>query len=258
MPWELAWIDKPFDAGAPNFLGAQANIGRWILDPSALRVPARSLHVSTMAVVWGVYAGPGMRRLTAAEQEAQQLQETYGAVSIEAQPEPVLALLSGRPPTDLLHFAVHGTYNPDSVSQGIYLVSGAPIDSLQVSGSDLSARTPFIFLNTVQISSAQSPLGDYGGMAQAFLRAGASGVLVAVWPIPDTDAQRVALEFYESVFKAAAQTDGRGTGGGQPAVADVLRRARAGKGADQDRMLSYLAYQFYGHPSFRLAMSPRS
>jgi MinD-like ATPase involved in chromosome partitioning or flagellar assembly len=258
IPWELAWIDEPFDRAAPNYLGAQANLGRWIVDASTRRNPVQDLRVSTMAIVSGVYQGR-YPRLGAAEEEARQLQVLYRAVSVDAQPEPVLSLLAGKPPADILHFAVHGTYDSNSATQAIYLVSGTPIDSLQVSGSDLSERTPFVFLNTAQVSSVQAPIGDYGGMAQAFLRAGASGVLVAIWPIPDDDAQRIALDLYAELLGSAAQAGGvLNADQAPPAIADVLRRARARLSGDDGGLSSYLAYQFYGHPSLRLSWRPTS
>lgn len=258
IPWELAALDEPFNRSAPNFLGAQANIGRWILDSSASRIPARTVQVSSIAVVWGNYTGSRLGRLVAAEEEADELQSRYGAISIDAQTEPVISLLNGSPATDIIHFAVHGTYDPGSPTQALFMVSGPPIEPPLVSGSDLTARAPFVFLNTAQVNSAQIALGDNGGLAQAFLRAGASGVLVAIWPISDMDAKQIALDFYSTVSgSAGAPSDGSGADGEGAAVADVLRQARARLSEHDDGPAgSYLAYQFYGHPSLRLSWKP--
>ena len=80
--------------------------------------------------------------------------------------------------------------------------------------------------------------------------------------IDDEIAQHIALEFYH---QALAPTDSGPNGHpaadaaadaetDRPAVADLLRRARAGLVQNAAAQSStYLAYQFYGHPSLRLS-----
>jgi hypothetical protein len=209
-----------------------------------------------MAVVWGVYTSATLQRLEAAEEEAKIIQDRYHAASIDAQPDLVYPLLGGAPPSDILHFAVHGRYDPQGAGEGIYLVSGPPIDPFQIRGSDLSSRAPFVFLNACQVGAGQNLLGNYGGIAQAFLRIGASAVVAPLWSIDDTIAQKIALAFYERALAADDEDDEErenGAGDGQrPAVADLLRKARAAAGQSP----TYLAYQFYGHPSLRLSWNP--
>ncbi len=270
VPWELAWIAHPFDPMAPPYLGAQANVGRWVLDGGATPTdPPRRVDAATMAVVWGVYHSASLPPLEAAEEEAKRIQKLYGATSIDARPEEVFGLLGGDPPADILHFAVHGRYDPLGAGDGIYLVEGPPIDPLQIRGSDLTSRSPFVFLNACQVGSAQELLGSYGGIAQAFLQVGASAVIAPLWSIDDEIAQHIALEFYQQALAAdmtpvtgggtesgadtPAETD-RGTDTDRPAVADLLRRARSGLVQNAAAQSStYLAYQFYGHPSLRLS-----
>ncbi len=256
IPWELAWVDEPFDPAAPHYLGAQANVGRWILDEGTTPTdPPRQVHASSMAVVWGVYTSPTLERLEAAEEEARIIQDRYKAASIDAQPDLVYPLLGGAPPSDILHFAVHGRYDPQGAGEGIYLVSGPPIDPFQIRGSDLSTRSPFVFLNACQVGAGQNLLGNYGGIAQAFLRIGASAVVAPLWSIDDTIAQKIALAFYHSALAGDDDANGNGADGDgrdHPAVADLLRRARAAAAQSP----TYLAYQFYGHPSLRLTWNP--
>ena len=254
VPWELAWVDEPFDSTAPHYLGAQANVGRWILDEGTTPTdPPRQVHASTMAVVWGVYTSPTLERLEAAEEEARIIQDRYKAASIDAQPDLVYPLLGGAPPSDILHFAVHGKYDPQGAGEGIYLVSGPPIDPFQIRGSDLSTRSPFVFLNACQVGAGQNLLGNYGGIAQAFLRIGASAVVAPLWSIDDKIAQKIALAFYQSALGSDDDANGNGDAGSEhPAVADLLRQARAAAGQSP----TYLAYQFYGHPSLRLSWNP--
>jgi hypothetical protein len=210
-----------------------------------------------MAVVWGAYHSATLPPLAAAEAEAKKIQKLYGATSIDARPDPVFGVLGGVPPADILHFAVHGRYDPLGAGDGIYLVEGPPIDPFQIRGSDLSSRAPFVFLNACQVGSAQELLGSYGGIAQAFLQVGASAVVAPLWSIDDEIAQHIALEFYRQALAPAEKGDGDADADGatdRPAVADLLRRARAGLVQNAAAQSStYLAYQFYGHPSLRLS-----
>ena len=255
MPWELAWVDEPFDAAAPHFLGAQANIGRWILDEGTTPTdPPRQVDASSMAVVWGVYSSPTLERLEAAEEEARIIQDLYKAASIDAQPDLVYPLLGGAPPSDILHFAVHGRYDPQGAGEGIYLVSGPPIDPFQILGSDLSSRSPFVFLNACQVGSGQNLLGNYGGIAQAFLRIGASAVVAPLWSIDDAIAQKIALGFYEHAL--AADDRARDDGAKDERARPRSRTCFARHALALAQSPTYLAYQFYGHPSLRLSWNP--
>ena len=260
IPWELAWIDEPFDKNAPPYLGAQSNIGRWALEPDSTPTdPPRHLNAATIAVVWGVYNTSSLERLEAAEDEAKQIQDQYHAASIDARPELVYPLLEGDPPSDILHFAVHGRYNPQGVDEGIYLVEGPPIDPFQIRGSDLSKRSPFVFLNVCQVGAGQNLLGNYAGIAQAFLKIGASGVVAPLWSIDDKIAEQIALEFYRYALQPARVADGDGDDESEPpTVADLLRKVRAEVVANDNQVheSTHLAYQFYGHPSLRLSWNP--
>jgi CHAT domain-containing protein len=103
------------------------------------------------------------------------------------------------------------------------------------------AASPFVFLNACQVGSANRILGDYGGMADAFLYAGASGVIAPLWSIKDTVAREIALRFYVEAFA------------GTP-PAEIMRRERASfHGVDAGDSATCLAYIWYGHPSLKLS-----
>ena len=242
VPWELAVVDPPIhaDPAAPPFLGAQAAVGRWVLGQRRPKLPP-PVHgdVATMAVVAGEYNQPGWRRLLEAEIEAQELAAAYGAVAVNAVSPDVLQCLAGTPRADAIHFAVHGIYDPNSVQNGIVLVDGRTLDPLEVKGSMLSAA-PFVFLNACQVGSANTLLGDYAGLAEAFLYAGAGGVVAPLWAIKDTIAREIALRFYDQAFAGVPP-------------AELLRRERAAfrQGSDVTSA-TCLAYIWYGHPSYVL------
>lgn len=250
VPWELAWLDPPLDPALPAYLGAQANVARWILNPKTPTDPRRAVKAGAMAVVSGVFTD--MARLEAAEEEARQLGILYQARQVNASLDAVMALLRGTPAVDIIHFAVHGKYDPQGYDEGIYLVSGPPILPIQIRTGKLKDRAPFVFLNACQLGSSAELLGDYYGTAQAFLRAGASAVVAPLWSVDDQIAQEIALRFYKQALAAPADTDAE-----PPLVADLLREVRLGIVTNADRQsATYLAYQFYGHPSLRLSWTP--
>ena len=240
VPWELAAVEPPLDPAVPPFLCAQASVGRWVLGHRRPKLPPPvEVKVRAMAVVWGVYDRQEWR-LVEAEHEAEDLQRTFGAASVEATAPMVLDCLDGTPPAQIVHFAVHGSYNPTGPKEGLILVDGRTLDPMVVKGAELAAA-PLVFLNACQVGSGARVLGDYAGMAEAFLYAGAAAVVAPLWSIDDTVARQVATRFYQR-----ALTEGR-------APAEVFREERA-RFTEDETMLSstYLAYQFFGHPTMRL------
>lgn len=244
VPWELAVLDQPVRPGDPPFLGAQVELGRWTLGQRRPGLPPpRSVEVGAMAVVGGVYEGTAAR-LFEAEAEASELASRYGAAVVRAGSEEILGCLSGRPRADIVHFAVHGTYDATSVEEGLVLVDGTTLDPMHVKGAVVEG-SPFVFLNACQVGSSNELLGDYAGVAHAFLYAGAAGVVAPLWSIADDVAREVATSFYARTLE-----DGE-----RPAAA--LREARAMFArATGTVSATYLAYQLFGHPALRLTTAP--
>jgi hypothetical protein len=241
VPWELAIVDPPLDPAGPPFLSAQANVGRWVLGQRRPKLPPpTSVPVESLAVVSGVYSLPGWERLVEAEAEAADLAGTYKATSVNATTADVLNLLRGTPPADLIHFAVHGNYDGEGLEDGLILVDGSALDPLAIRGVPIKGA-PFVFLNACQVGGGNEVLGDHAGMAEAFLFAGASGVIAPLWSIDDHVAREIALRFYS-----------RALAGESPA--EILRTERAAFRDSPDVTSStYLAYQYFGHPGLRLA-----
>jgi len=238
IPWELAVVQPPLDDARMPFLGMRAAIGRWVLAPRRPKLPPPNrIDFKDMAVVSGVYNKPGWNRLVAAEEEARLLQQDYQAKPVNADTEAVHRAVQGDPRAEVLHFAVHGMYDPASTEQGLVLVDGQYLDPLVVKGGSLPAA-PLVFLNACQVGSASEVLGDYAGMAEAFLYAGAAGVVAPLWSINDSLAKDVALRFYREALGGAAP-------------AEFLRAARAEFAPGSKSAIS-LAYQFFGHPALRL------
>jgi hypothetical protein len=130
------------------------------------------------------------------EAEAHSLVTAYGATQVAPLFGDVLGMFGGSP--DIIHFAAGGS--PPAALGG----------------------TPFVFL--------EGP-----GDPQAFLLAGAGGVVAPLWSAGPIGGG-LAQGFY-----------GRCLGGEPPA--EVLRSLRC------QSPVTFAAYQFYGHPSLRLSRS---
>jgi hypothetical protein len=246
IPWELAVLPNDMalvDPQAPRFLGAQVNIGRWVIGEPPPRVPPpATLKVHTFAVISGVFTGPSA--LEQADAEADALESTFEADPIQAIDEAVLACLGHEPAYDVIHFAVHGSYTDQGAGGDIHpqilLADGTFLDENAVIGLEPLPGTPLVFMNACQVGSGHQVLGDYAGMAAAFLYAGAAAVVAPLWSIDDTAAKDIGLRFYERVF-----------GGMSPAEALRLERATFLK-TPETASSTFLAYQYYGHPSLKL------
>jgi hypothetical protein len=235
VPWELSYIEPPWLPDAPAFLGAQARVGRWALRrPGPTSDPPREVLMRTMTVVRGVYEDSFVgRRLEHAEKEAEDLRTSYGAAVVDAAETPFFACLDGEPPADVLHFAMHGKFDPGGLQDGLILVDGAVVEPDMILGTDLSQH-PFVFLNACQVGQAGETLGQYGGMAQAFVEAGAAAVVAPLWVVQDDVARDVSLRFYAATF--AGMSPG-----------EFLRAERA-----RDSSGTHLAYVLYAHPLMHL------
>ncbi len=268
VPWELATTDEEFivdrtlvDPAAPQLLGAQAIVGRWRPagpeTPSGIRrpstTPAESMAISSLAVVVGEF-GPssGMKSLKEAIEEGKQLTTTYQpSVWVKATADEVASLLKGEL-TDrgdpvvaqVLHVASHGEVDPDSpINSGLILSdSSVRIDESIVIGSSFTkSAAPLVFLNCCQLATETGGALIEGGLAAAFLRAGARAFVAPLWNVNDTIAKDTALAFY-------AETIGNGRG-----VGDVMRELRGRFSTlDGQNQTTPLAYAYYGHPGLIL------
>ncbi len=240
VPWELAYMDDPLDTNRPRFFGAQAIVGRWparVDNPPPTDRPLRETEVDTIAVVNGHYT-EGWEDLVHAREESEFLRDNYSAEIIDAKAADIIALLRREPSSTVLHFAMHGKADAGGYQEGLQTTDNQPIGAYEVEGNPLS-RTPFVFLNACQVAAAEGLLGDYSGIAAAFLKSGACGVIAPLWKIDDAIAKNIALALYEKALR------------NNEAPAAILRDERAAW-VSAPTSSTFLAYQFWGHPSLRL------
>lgn len=275
VPWELATTDADYivdrslvDAAAPQTLGAQAIVGRWRPagpeTPSGLRrpttAPAQAMAIRALAVVVGDF-GPssGMRALPQAKEEGRSLVDSYPpSVWVNGTSADVASLLKGTYTfrgdaidAQAMHVASHGEADPDSpINAGVVLSDSAVrIDESIVIGSEFTrAAAPLVFLNCCQLASETGGALIEGGLAAAFLQAGARAFVAPLWNVDDTVAKDFALAFYTETL-----------GKGRP-VGDVMRELRAWFTTrfPQHDQTTPLAYAYYGHPGLILTRQETS
>ncbi len=264
VPWELAVDPDGWRSGAATttpFLGAHAAISRWLpgkMPPPRPR-PVPVIDVRDKALVTAHYDGVVGKwgvGLPSAEEEVKALEISLspGATVVKAALHDVLRLLDGTPPADLMHFALHGNFDPLGINAGLVLLredgdttKAQLLQEEHVRGHKMS-REPFVYLNACQVATGSSAaFPGYGGLVGAFLRAGARGVLAPLWNITDTVASAMATEFYQL-----------SAGEERLPAAEILRRFRAryteeavaAHAPDVDATL--VGFQLFAHPALRL------
>lgn len=242
VPWELMHIEA--DGSAPPFLGAQFNVGRWPYQYRHTLDSAR-LGISGLCVMIGHYSQQAARRLERAEEEAEELEATYNARSVDAGPDNLdqllTGILKGGFAFEALHFAGHGRSDP---KEGTYLTysDGRRMSVFALGGAQVAReKHAFVFVNACQVGTAEEMLGEYAGLAGTAIHAGFRGFVAPLWSVLDGQAKEVSIGLY------AASAEGR-------AVSEYLREVRRKfYQTDTDPAhTTYMAYVLYGHPRLRL------
>jgi hypothetical protein len=251
IPWELALMREPFDDRRLPFLAAQTIVGRWVpgepstqgartrppQQPPRPKDPARG-----MAVIVGAYGErAGWPRLRYSTREGNELRRRYGAVRVRANARSIAELLKTGS-VDVIHVAMHARGGPGRLFNGLVTNDGQPLAIGVIEGLTFdSERPPFVFLNACEAGAGFTLLGQTAGIAQAFLRAGAAGVVAPLWEIGDKIAARVPPPFYARAFGDGVQ------------VADHFRdQWTRFEAEDEPLRATHLAYVFYGHPRMLL------
>jgi hypothetical protein len=254
IPWEVLHVVEPGKPAPPggNMFLAELGLVRWTKNtgwpPASLRLGrGRARHVVP------AYADPSLE-LRGAARERQLLQELFDSVEVPADSDTVVDLISTPGAFDLLHFACHGSASEDRIWDASLLLSGHKDRATGAYVRDYLATTavsqfgnlraglsaaPMIFLNACQAGKAGRTLLGSGGMAEAFIRAGAGLFVGSLWSVGDDTATTFASEFYQRLKSGET----------------VTRATRAAReAAKQANEPTWLAYTVYGHPYARLSI----
>tara|TARA_R110001592_G_scaffold363372_2_gene686284 strand:- start:157077 stop:158969 length:1893 start_codon:yes stop_codon:yes gene_type:complete len=242
VPWELAYLAKPLDPGAPPFLGAQVIMGRWIEESEVMLPPTVSLDVERMTAVASEYGlAAGQTQLLEAIGEQQALCQRWQAIPLQATSSEMEVMVTGEKiPGHLVHFAVHGYSDPSVNNQALLLADNTQLPASAMTGAHTCGATPrfsFVFLNACQVGTPGRSLGHAGGFPGVLVRGGTVGFIAPLWDVHDDIARDAAETFYEETFTNGCT------------VGEALHARRK---AYNDDSTTPLAYIYYGHPGLRL------
>lgn len=257
IPWELAWIKKPWVKGSQPFLAAQVSMGRWLNNAAHHSPPVRLLMKRMTAVAAKYGRGTGLAELVEAPHEQETLVQKYGATSVEAKQEPMEGVNREKPTTEghFLHFSGHGISNPEAGESELKLADSGGISDKALAGAYIAEQPPqftFVFLNACQLGTAGETLSQAAGFPGALLHAGTLGFLAPLWFVHDVEARQLAETFYEQTLEIDMP------------VGEVLRKQRntfpleLNNEEEKDPSTTCLAYIFYGHPALRITFESRN
>jgi hypothetical protein len=269
LPWEIAVLDPPLDTtwgGISPFLGSHAAISRWPLSEKRPRpTPKSAVAVKRAAVLTADYTGViGWGELQEAQQEADFVRTLFAAaVPVRPSLREVVNLLSGNPPADVLHVALHGQFDAQGDQGGLVLLATDAAGNLtarslfltpdQVLNGSLDDG-PFVFLNACQVGSDKRVLADNGGFASTLLQIGATAVVAPLWNVNDVTAAEFARAFYAATWSATGDE-----GSPEPvSAAEAVRSLRAqytqpaAEAETPGVDATLIAFQVFGHPRLRL------
>jgi CHAT domain-containing protein len=169
--------------------------------------PPVTVRIDGAAFVSGHYTGQnGYKALPGAEREVEQVaaaltERTPPAhvVRIEASESQLVAFLNSKPEAHLLHFSMHGRFDPAFRENGLITIEAKPVSFFLVRSSKFPAG-PFVFLNACQVGQGQEVLSGFASMPDAFLTAGAAAVVAPIWAVDDEISHRFAIDFYRAAL----------------------------------------------------------
>jgi hypothetical protein len=233
FPWELLY---PFrsDIRDAGFLAEQFTVVRWIYgDP-----PVSQLQLDRVEFVLPDESPDS------AHQEITALQKLLLSSRIPVKvPTRSLDELLGilRDGTfNLLHFACHNTFNPDSPAASHVRMGVLPLQLsfLSEHRGRFREASPLVFMNACRTDGRAPLYTRLTGWAHRFLDAGAGAFLGTQWEVRDDSARMFAEEFYGSLISGSNLGD----------AVQAARRAIQDEPGDP----TWLAYTFYGDPAATL------
>ena len=261
IPWELVHMKEPGKRQLPTESWFLAELGliRWIMPADETggcnRAP-RNLRVrpgKVRALVPEYAAGSGWE-LESAPSEISTLEGLFGAVE-RIQPEfGAIKSCLAQGDFDILHYAGHGTGDSDRIGDEALVLDvergaggwqpGGSFRAADVVSHAILSETPcaehrpIVLLNCCETGRSGYTLTSIGGLASAFVGAGAGVLISPLWSVDDVAAADFSRAFYGSLKSGAT-------------LAEAARAARAAIKAFGDQ--TWLAYTVYGEPTARLS-----
>ena len=261
IPWELVHMKEPGKRQLPNESWFLAELGliRWIMPsdetggcnraPRHLRV--RPGKVRALVPEYPVRSGWELQNAPA---EIATLEGLFGAVErVPSDFSAIKGVLTGGD-FDVFHYAGHGTGDSSQIGDEALVLNvergsggwlpGASFRAQDVVSHAMLSETPcaehrpIVLLNCCETGRSGYTLTSIGGLASAFVGAGAGVLISPLWSVDDVAAAEFSRAFYGALKSGAT-------------LAEAARTARAAIKSSGDQ--TWLAYTVYGEPTARLS-----
>lgn len=231
MPLQIVIARPAPDSRVPPYLGCQAALATSDGRPSRAAAHS-SLTVSQVAVI----AGDDALKLPGVDAEISELADHFQTRHIPTQLDAMIHELSTNLGIGVLH-VIGTTEKARKDMEHALDVEDDRLNPRLLAPSDLRAvqmaSTPVVFVSADNATD----------LARAFYKAGAAGVVVPMWRVPDRQAREFTRRFYRGALEEGAP------------IAEVLRRLRC----ENDPLgTAALAYHFIGDVSLTLRWQPTS
>lgn len=238
IPWELLKLQDPDSHSAGPFFAEAFALSRWLRDDQDTR-GAEVLGLHRIALVV-----PKGSQLASADDEGQ-LAQVFRSREREVDEIPARyldvteALGLGR--YGGWHFAGHGLTWGESPDQWSVKLDQGKLTATDLAGEArrLGRSRPLVFLNACDSARGADSLTGRGGLACAFVEAGAGAFLGSYWALPDDRAHFFAVAFYERFLKAELP------------IGEAVRQARMRLREEFPGDPTWLAYTVFAHPLAR-------
>ena len=150
----------------------------------------------------------------------------------------------------ILHFAGHGDCCTDTMRRNwLVLTNRQAFFDINSASTDLGNRLgklrPILaFFNACNVGrTAPGPLGSNGGWGRALLNQQYKGYIGPLWSVYDQHARDICQTFYTLALDEHLD------------LGEVMRRIRA-RFSQDNRLFTYLAYLYLGHPLGKITYRP--
>lgn len=196
VPWELAY-------DGDDFLSIKYCLGKRVFDETKdFRPPPFCIGKQILDVVF-IGASPSGWPEIAVNDELE-LFDTFNKskritlnklVEPDARKVQVLSLLNKG---DMVHLTCHGKFEQDNPLESALMLSDEALTAAEI--DDIDMNWPLIFANACSTGAISDKIVGIGGIARAFLEAGAIAFLGPLFEIPDDIAVEFAKEFYSNIL----------------------------------------------------------
>ena len=143
-------------------------------------------------------------------------------------------------PLEIIHFAGHGKFNDKNPDKSGILLDDGTLTANDIRNSEINGF-PLIFANTCESAtiSKVNKMKGVGGLARAFLGAGAIGFIGPLWEITDDLAAEFANEFYKKVIDDHLS------------VGEAIKEVKSELKTKYSHIL-WATFNYYGDPTLKL------